>query len=149
MKTLEEFVDTYFAKTKTNQSYGDYKSIPSIVKGHMNIKGKLKWSYITRDFLDEWRYNMENGINTRFKKPLSNDTIKSYAVKLQHILNDAVDREIIAVYPRFPKELKTGGRKRIQNPKEESLKTTTRANNGIIHIMFWFKRFLSCRYSFD
>ena len=66
----------------------------------MSIKGDLKWNMINRDFYDVWLYNMENGINTKNNNPLSRRTIKSYAIKLQAILNDAVDREIIHSYAR-------------------------------------------------
>jgi len=118
MSTLDEFVDTYFKKFKSDQSYSDYKDLLSIIKGHMNIKGNLKWKDITRDFLDNWQLAMQ-------KRDLSNESIKSYAIKLQAILNDAEDREIISSYAKFPKALKQGGRKKLQNPDDVAIPTCT------------------------
>ena len=103
MASLDVFVDTYFRRFKSDQSYEDYADIVGIVKGHMAIKGELGWNMINRDFYDVWLHNMVNGINTKNNKPLSRSSIKSYAIKLQHILNDAVDREIIHSYPKMPK----------------------------------------------
>jgi hypothetical protein len=68
---------------------------------------------------------MENGINTKNNNPLSRRTIKSYAIKLQAILNDAVDREIIHSYARMPKVLKTGGKGRRKNPRQQEISTFT------------------------
>ena len=125
MSSLDDFVDTYFKKFKSDQTYTDYKSLVGIVKGHMSIKGKLQWKEITRDFLDTWLLRMQKGINTKGNKPLSNGSIKSYGIKLQGILNDAVDREIIQGYAKFPKALKTGGKKNRVNPNEVAIPTFT------------------------
>ena len=125
MATLDEFVDTYFKKYKSDQAYTDYKDLISIVKGHMGIKGKLQWKDITRDFLDTWLLNMQRGINTRNNVPLSNGSIKSYATKLQGILNDAVDRQIIQGFAKFPKALKKGGKKKRVNPNQIEIPTFT------------------------
>ena len=118
MGSLDEFVDTYFRRFKSDQAYNDYKDLIGIVKGHMDIKGDLKWDMINRDFYDVWLQNMEN-------RNLSRRSIKSYAIKLQAILNDAVDREIIHSYARMPKVLKTGGRGRRKNPREQEISTFT------------------------
>ena len=125
MGSLDEFVETYFKRFKSDQAYTDYSDLIGIVKGHMSIKGDLKWNMINRDFYDVWLYNMENGINTKNNNPLSRRTIKSYAIKLQAILNDAVDREIIHSYARMPKVLKTGGKGRRKNPRQQEISTFT------------------------
>jgi hypothetical protein len=118
MASLDEFVDTYFKKYKSDQAYNDYKSVIGIIKGHMGIKGKLQWKDITRDFLDTWLLEMQ-------RRKLSNGSIKSYAIKLQAILNDAEDREIIQSFPKFPKALKTGGKKNRINPNAIAIPTFT------------------------
>ena len=118
MSSLDDFVDTYFKKYKGDITYNDYRSVIGIIKGHMGIKGKLKWKEITRDFYDTWYLEMQ-------RRDLSNKTIKSYVVKLQGILNDAVDREIIPNFPRIPKQLKIGGKKRRVNPNKVAIPTFT------------------------
>lgn len=125
MATLDDFVETYYKKYKEDITYNDYKSTLGIIKGHMGIKGKLKWKDITRDFYDIWLYNMQKGVNTRNNKPLANKSINSYAIKLQGILNEAVDREIIASYPRMPKLLKIGGKRNRINPNITAIPTFT------------------------
>lgn len=114
--TIDDFVDSYIIPNKKDVTGNDYKEKLNIIKGHMNIKGKLKWKEVNRDFYDKLQ-------NTLYKKLLSNESIKSYMTVFGAILRDAKDRNIISHYTPIPKLLKQGGRRtRIY---KEQLKTTT------------------------
>lgn len=114
--TIDEFIDSYIIPNKKDVTGIDYKTKFNTIKGHMNIKGKMKWKEVNRDFYDKLQVTLE-------KKGLSNTSIKSYMVVFGGILRDAKDRNIISHYTPIPKLLKRGGRKvRIY---KEKLKTTT------------------------
>ena len=114
--TIDDFIESYIIPNKRNVTAIDYKQKYNIIKGHMNIKGKMKWKDINRDFYDRLQNKLE-------KKELSNESIKSYMIALGGILRDAKDRNIISHYTDIPKLLKRGGRRtRIL---KQNLKTTT------------------------
>lgn len=115
-ETIDDFVESYIIPNKRNVTGNDYKEKLNIIKGHMNIKGKLKWKQVNRDFYDKLQITLE-------KKQLSNKSIESYMVAFGGILRDAEDRNIISHYTPIPKLLKRGGR-RVRTFKQD-LKTTT------------------------
>ena len=121
--SIDEYVETYIKKYKTNATYIDIRGKIGIIKSHMKIKGKLRWEVIDRDWWDELLLTLERATNKQ-GNPLSNTSIKSYAIAIQSVLNDAKERGVIREYVALPKKLKTGGKKRRKKVNER-LKTTS------------------------
>ena len=57
--TIDDFIESYIIPNKRNVTAIDYKQKYNIIKGHMNIKGKMKWKDINRDFYDRLQNKLE------------------------------------------------------------------------------------------
>jgi len=112
---IDDYVKEIFRKRKTNVTFTDYLQKLSIIKGHMGIKGKLKFKDVNRNFFYEF-------LNKLQKKGLSKATIRSYSIAIGSILKDAFEEGVIQEIPKRPKELTRGG-KTDRNRKRKQIET--------------------------
>lgn len=122
-KFVDDYVLSIFKKRKENVTYEDYLDKLNIIKGHMNISGKLRFRDINRD----WFYELYNRLKKVRKKngsPLSPSSIRSYSIAIGSILKDAWEEGVIQEVPKRPKEFKSGGKK-DRTRKRKVIQTST------------------------
>ena len=120
---VDDYVLSIFKKRKENVTYEDYLDKLNIIKGHMNVSGKLKFKDINRN----WFYELYNRLKKVRKKdgnPLSPSSIRSYSIAIGSILKDAWEEGVIQELPKRPKEFKSGGKK-DRTRKRKVVQTST------------------------
>ena len=113
---VDDYVLSIFKKRKTNVTFTDYSQKLNIIKGHMNISGKLRFRDINRD----WFYGLFKKLKD---KGLSRSSIRSYSIAIGSILKDAWEEGVIQELPKRPKEFKSGGKK--DRTRKKVIKTST------------------------
>ena len=112
---IDDYVNEIFRKRKTNVTFTDYLQKLNILKGHMGIKGKLKFKDVNRNFF----YELLQKLQTR---GLSKSSIRSYSIAIGSILKDAFEEGVIQEIPKRPRELTRGGKK-DRNRKRKQIET--------------------------
>ena len=141
---VDDYVNEIFRKRKTNVTFTDYLQKLNILKGHMGIKGKLRFKDINRN----WFFELLRKLQSR---GLTKSSIRSYSIAIGSILKDAFEEGVIQEIPKRPQELTRGGktdrnkkRKQIESCNPEQIEKAILGAKNIAQLQsvgFWLLAF--------